>query len=78
MINQQSQQCSMPETRASSIETPKEKTNLDTSPPTSPPPQLFEWLARLPLIDDDNRTGGGVKTAPMTRQPLRGDSALPV
>ena len=30
--------------------------SLDTSPPTRPSPQVSEWLARLPLIDDDNST----------------------
>ena len=29
---------------------------LDTLPPTRPSPQVSEWLARLPLIDDDNST----------------------
>ncbi len=56
MTNQQSQQCITPETTASSIETPKEKINLDIPPPNRPPPQSFEWLARLPPIDDDNST----------------------
>ena len=51
-----SQQCITLETTASSIETPKEKTNLDIPPPNRPPPQSFEWLARLPLTDDDNST----------------------
>ena len=30
--------------------------SLDTPPPTRPSPQVSEWLARLPLIDDDNST----------------------
>jgi hypothetical protein len=30
--------------------------SLDTLPPTRPSPQVSEWLARLPLIDDDNST----------------------
>ena len=34
----------------------KEKANLDTPPSTRPSPQVPEWLARLPLIDEDNST----------------------
>jgi hypothetical protein len=30
--------------------------SLDTLPPTRPSLQVSEWLARLPLIDDDNST----------------------
>ena len=30
--------------------------SLDTPPPTRPSPQVSEWLARLPVIDDDNST----------------------
>jgi hypothetical protein len=78
-INQPRQQCIMPETKASFIETSnstiiikdqqqskvqialsskkaKEKANLDTPPSTRPSPQVPEWLARLPLIDEDNST----------------------
>jgi hypothetical protein len=64
-INQPRQQCIMPETKASFIETPnsaiiikdQQQSKLQvalSSKKVKEKANLTEWLARLPLIDDDN------------------------
>jgi hypothetical protein len=66
-INQPRQQCIMPETKASFIETPnsaiiikdQQQSKLQvalSSKKAKEKDNLTEWLARLPLIDDDNST----------------------
>ena len=64
-INQSRQQCIMSETKASFIETPnsaiiikdQQQSKLQvalSSKKAKEKANLTEWLARLPLIDDDN------------------------